>query len=157
MDSAGGTAQNGGLPHSEIPGSKGARASPGLFAACHVLHRLSTPRHSPDALGSLSPHQHQDHGIQTTDVGWSHDHSVGTELNLAYPCCKRAPTPRASRHEATDTHPRVTFKTLFTMTKIPFRPATEAGHNEQRSLPAGAAPASGSFRTGSRYGGPGLT
>lgn len=47
----------GGLPHSEIPGSKGARASPGLFAACHVLHRLSTPRHSPDALGSLAPLQ----------------------------------------------------------------------------------------------------
>lgn len=47
--------KRGGLPHSEIPGSKGARASPGLFAACHVLHRLSTPRHSPDALGSLAP------------------------------------------------------------------------------------------------------
>ncbi len=47
----------GGLPHSEIPGSKGARASPGLFAACHVLHRLSTPRHSPDALRSLAPLQ----------------------------------------------------------------------------------------------------
>jgi hypothetical protein len=47
----------GGFPHSEIPGSKGARASPGLFAACHVLHRLSTPRHSPDALRSLAPLQ----------------------------------------------------------------------------------------------------
>ena len=40
----------GGLPHSEIPGSKSARLSPGLFAACHVLHRLSAPRHPPDAL-----------------------------------------------------------------------------------------------------------
>ena|GEM_PF-1317125 len=52
-----GLLQEGGLPHSEIPGSKGARASPGLFAACHVLHRLSAPRHSPDALGSLAPLQ----------------------------------------------------------------------------------------------------
>src|SRR5262249_19902349 len=26
--------------------------SPGLFAACHVLHRLSVPRHPPDALTS---------------------------------------------------------------------------------------------------------
>src|SRR5262249_46011138 len=26
--------------------------SPGLFAACHVLHRLSVPRHPPDALAS---------------------------------------------------------------------------------------------------------
>src|SRR5205807_9169617 len=42
----------GGLPHSEIPGSPIARISPGLFAACHVLHRLSVPRHPPDALHS---------------------------------------------------------------------------------------------------------
>ena len=39
-----------GLPHSEIPGSTIARISPGLFAACHALHRLSVPRHPPDAL-----------------------------------------------------------------------------------------------------------
>ena len=42
----------GGLPHSEIPGSPIARISPGLVAACHVLHRLSVPRHPPDALTS---------------------------------------------------------------------------------------------------------
>jgi hypothetical protein len=40
----------GGLPHSETPGSPIARISPGLFAACHVLPRLSVPRHPPDAL-----------------------------------------------------------------------------------------------------------
>jgi hypothetical protein len=40
----------GGLPHSEIPGSPIARISPGLFAACRVLPRLSVPRHPPDAL-----------------------------------------------------------------------------------------------------------
>jgi hypothetical protein len=44
----------GGLPHSEIPGSTIARISPGLFAACRVLHRLSVPRHPPDALLSRS-------------------------------------------------------------------------------------------------------
>src|SRR3954449_8214004 len=49
MDSARDTLA-GGLPHSEIPGSTIARISPGLFAACHVLHRLSVPRHPPDAL-----------------------------------------------------------------------------------------------------------
>jgi hypothetical protein len=38
------------LPHSDIPGSTSARPSPELFAACHVLHRLSVPRHPPDAL-----------------------------------------------------------------------------------------------------------
>src|SRR5260370_19480387 len=45
----------GGLPHSEIPGSTIARISPGLFAACHALHRLSVPRHPPDALKTLDP------------------------------------------------------------------------------------------------------
>ena len=43
----------GGFPHSEIHGSKGARPSPQLIAACHVLHRLSMPRHPPNALESL--------------------------------------------------------------------------------------------------------
>src|SRR5260370_35746859 len=45
----------GGLPHSEIPGSTIARISPGLIAACHALHRLSVPRHPPDALKTLDP------------------------------------------------------------------------------------------------------
>src|SRR5579862_5097482 len=40
----------GGLPHSDIHGSKPARGSPWLFAACHVLHRLLVPRHPPNAL-----------------------------------------------------------------------------------------------------------
>ena len=38
----------GGFPHSEIPGSKPVRGSPGLIAAYHVLHRLSAPRHPPE-------------------------------------------------------------------------------------------------------------
>ena len=42
-----------GFPHSEIPGSKPACGSPGLIAACHVLHRLLAPRHPPHALSSL--------------------------------------------------------------------------------------------------------
>ena len=45
--------QRGGLPHSDIHGSKPARGSPWLFAACHVLHRLLVPRHPPNALLSL--------------------------------------------------------------------------------------------------------
>ena len=42
------------LPHSDIPGSKLVCSSPGLFAACHVLHRLLAPRHSPYTLSSLT-------------------------------------------------------------------------------------------------------
>jgi hypothetical protein len=45
--------RKGGFPHSEICGSKGARASPHLIAACHVLHRLPAPRHPLEALSRL--------------------------------------------------------------------------------------------------------
>ena len=62
------------MPHSEIPGSKPARGSPGLFAACHVLRRLSTPRHPPDALLSLAPPRRQHHRD-----GASHTHAAGTD------------------------------------------------------------------------------
>ena len=43
-----------GFPHSEICGSKCICHSPQLIAACHVLHRLLVPRHSPCALSSLT-------------------------------------------------------------------------------------------------------
>ena len=42
----------GGLPHSEIPGSKPVCGSPELIAAYHVLHRLLVPSHPPSALSS---------------------------------------------------------------------------------------------------------
>ena len=43
----------------EIPGgSKDICSSPWLFAAYHVLHRLSVPRHPPCALYSLTIHQY---------------------------------------------------------------------------------------------------
>src|SRR5688572_29584744 len=45
--------RKGGFPHSEICGSKGARASPQLIAACHVLLRLPAPRHPSEALMRL--------------------------------------------------------------------------------------------------------
>ncbi len=44
---------SGGLPHSEIPGSKLILSSPGLIAEYHVLHRLLLPRHPPNALFAL--------------------------------------------------------------------------------------------------------
>ena len=47
-----------GFPHSDILGSTSARDSPGLNAACHVLHRLLAPRHPPRALCSLTSTQH---------------------------------------------------------------------------------------------------
>jgi hypothetical protein len=47
----------GGLPHSDILGSKLIRSSPRLIAAYHVLHRLCMPRHPPNALKTLD-HSH---------------------------------------------------------------------------------------------------
>ena len=58
---SGDTPLRSGLPHSEILGSKPARGSPRLVAACHVLHRLLAPRHPPDALAFLDPPQRQPH------------------------------------------------------------------------------------------------
>ena len=43
-----------GLLHSDIPGSLLVCSSPRLFAAYHVLHRLSVPRHPSCALSSLT-------------------------------------------------------------------------------------------------------
>ena len=43
-----------GFPHSDISGSLDMCSSPKLFAAYHVFHRLSVPRHPPCALNCLS-------------------------------------------------------------------------------------------------------
>ena len=48
---------SGGLPHSEISGSKPIIGSPKLIADYHVLHRLLLPRHPPNALLALDPIQ----------------------------------------------------------------------------------------------------
>ena len=40
----------GGCPIRKSPGQSLLGGSPELIAACHVLHRLSVPRHPPNAL-----------------------------------------------------------------------------------------------------------
>ena len=45
---------SGGLPHSDIHGSRLIYSSPWLFAVGHVLRRLPVPRHSPYALLRLN-------------------------------------------------------------------------------------------------------
>ena len=56
-----------GLPHSEIPGSKGASPSPRLIAGSRVLHRRLAPRHPPYALSSLTikSAQHTTAGVRS--------------------------------------------------------------------------------------------
>src|SRR4051812_36999447 len=61
----------GGLPHSEIPGSKLICSSPGLIAACHVLHRLLAPRHSPYTLSSLTIRNSELTLTNRLHVSWS--------------------------------------------------------------------------------------
>ena len=59
-----GALQAPGLSHSEITGSMAMCAYPVLIAACHVLHRLSEPRHPPSALSYFLPlgsHKNQRH------------------------------------------------------------------------------------------------
>ena len=50
---------SGGLPHSEIHGSKLILSSPWLIAEYHVFHRLLLPRHPPNALFALDLIQKQ--------------------------------------------------------------------------------------------------
>ena len=68
----------GGFPHSEILGSKLVRSSPRLIAAYHVLHRLSAPRHPPDALTTLD-YSH-DRCPQALGKEGGHDHQRKTCL-----------------------------------------------------------------------------
>jgi hypothetical protein len=57
-----------GFPHSDIHGSTVVRTFPWLFAAYHVLHRLSAPRHPPNALKALD-HSHCRCPPRPTKVG----------------------------------------------------------------------------------------
>ncbi len=58
---------SGGLPHSEITGSKPIPGSPVLIAGYHVLHRLLLPRHPPNALLALDPIQRRT-GVQSAQT-----------------------------------------------------------------------------------------
>ena len=68
-----------GFPHSEIPGSMPMCGSPRLIAACHVLHRLSMPRHSPCALISLTSSK-QSPFRSEHPLGYSSLHSLASPL-----------------------------------------------------------------------------
>src|SRR3712207_2092325 len=95
MDSAADTLA-GGFPHSETPGSQPARGSPGLVAACHVLHRLLAPRHPPDALPFPRPRPAATapRGAPPPPEGPKRQHTHNTRARpQAYPCrtdCRRA-------------------------------------------------------------------
>ena len=65
---------SGGLPHSEIHGSKLILSSSWLIAEYHVFHRLLLPRHSPNALFALDLIQ------KKTDLSPSRQAEAGKKL-----------------------------------------------------------------------------
>ena len=98
-----------GFPHSDIRGSREACSSPRLIAACHVLHRLSAPRHPPCALTTLGRFRiraptdptARRYSCTTTEAA-APDDFVRPTLHSAYcarlfpqhPHCQTAGTPR---------------------------------------------------------------
>ena len=104
----------GGLSHSEIAGSKLAHSSPTLIAACHVLHRLYMPRHSPDALTSrLRVHTTNDNtGKPAPSNGMDNILSqiiiLCTIIARFHPACARQNRTMSPRHR---------LKNPFTMSK----------------------------------------
>ena len=95
----------GGLPHSDISGSKLICSSPELFAACHVLHRLLAPRHSPYTLSSLTIRNSRTNAVgslaasRRTYCDSSHATlRVGSQVRLPHMetlCCGRKKLPFA--------------------------------------------------------------
>jgi hypothetical protein len=63
---------SGGLPHSDIHGSKPIPGSPWLNAGYHVLHRLLLPRHPPNALFALDLIQEEQGPSQCQKLVLSH-------------------------------------------------------------------------------------
>ena len=66
------------FPHSDISGSLDICASPKLFAAYHVFHRLLVPRHPPCALSSIT-----NWILDTGCLQFLHLHSVASVGNLS--------------------------------------------------------------------------
>src|SRR3712207_4848334 len=89
-----------GFPHSDTRGSTIARISPRLFAACHVLHRLSAPRHPPDALIHApddAPNLRAPAPERPTNNPTNHHHQSTNQ-----PTNKQRRRPRAEPSRATD-------------------------------------------------------
>lgn len=135
--------QRGGLPHSDISGSKVACTSPKLFAACHVLHRLYAPRYPPNALKTfdLSTSRHAQKSDQICllasplsrhrlkalgGFAGAHirglrlsSHSLGRPLALprlrlgTVPCRAAKNNPKTSPQQATNTSIKQPFITVI--------------------------------------------
>ena len=139
----------GGLPHSETPGSPIARISPGLFAACHVLHRLSVPRHPPDALSFALDHRHRRHRrCRTTAAHRAKPHALPPQAREAAasmktllghipgPYCRPRACPPRSHHNS-----------LFTLQSTPAAVARGRSRNLRQTSPNPGQPPGGAGGT----------
>jgi hypothetical protein len=116
-----------GFPHSEISGSKFVRNSPELIAAYHVLHRLSVPRHPPNALKTLDRSHHQcspPAAPQEQPVDHTTDKTILLRIHpMPARCTPRDPAPSPPRRDGRNpAHNRMNV--LFTMSNNP-----QAGHD----------------------------
>ncbi len=118
----------GGLPHSDICGSKPARGSPQLFAACYVLRRLLVPRHPPNALIALTLTMHRNHLYNLSHIRlFPHasckyvTYIFKTHLNASCLRCLTHHSAKAERcgsdQPATKRHAQIRTN-RFTLTKI---------------------------------------
>jgi hypothetical protein len=103
------TTCTGGLPHSEILGSKPIPGSPRLIAGYRVLPRLLLPRHPPNALLALDPTRGRT-GPRTAHPG-SRDSSPTPRSEVVHSSQPATPRPPAGRRERPGkglgpTHPR---------------------------------------------------
>ena len=109
----------GGFPHSEICGSKGARPSPQLIAACHVLHRLSVPRHPPDALKRLISASSTREAPRTEASTLPGTHSIHRRLSpQPEPPLDPSSTSRSEKLLRSKTERSFRLRILFTMSNI---------------------------------------
>ena len=138
--------KRGGFPHSEIPGSTCARNSPGLIATCYVLHRLSVPRHPPNALialdrakpscAEINPNLMRPNSQPRRACGRSPCQRVHAKT-----LCRQKPHPAPAHSARTRSPPFATVsqQSIFTMVKSPRRRAWPAPNLAPSSRTAAAA------------------
>ena len=121
-----------GFPHSEISGSKFVRNSPELIAAYHVLHRLSVPRHPPNALKTLDRSHHQcspPAAPQEQPVDHTTDKTILLRIHpMPARCTPRDPAPSPPRRDGRNPA-RNRMNVLFTMSN---NPQTQGTGNARR-------------------------
>ena len=114
--------RSGGLPHSEIHGSRPARGSPWLIATCCVLHRLSVPRHPPDALQTLDLNStfSERHAQEKAHIRTRHQPADASGKDASHDPTDCLPTAEAA---ALSGHPRSLI--LFTCQRSHTRPQAD--------------------------------